>query len=201
MLKRWEELGVRLGLSTEAVRQEYPLLVKAYGASGRAYHGLEHIAACLELLDQAPLSAPERDLLELALWFHDVVYHPRAADNEARSNDWAQRFLSGADPHLRQEVAELIMVTQRHQPRSGTLETWMVDIDLGILGSPPALYDDYETAIRQEYRWVPWFLYRSKRKQVLEGFRQREHIYHEPYFRAGREQQARENLSRAIAKL
>ena len=73
-------------------------LATHYSEHHRHYHTLDHIAACLGWLDHYRHLAEDPLCLELALWAHDVIYDPRAADNEARSADWfAQQF---ADSYL-----------------------------------------------------------------------------------------------------
>jgi len=47
---------------------------------------------------------------------------------------------------------------------------------------------------------VPGFLYRMKRKDVLQGFLNREHIYSTWHFRDQLEAQARVNLKQAIGR-
>ncbi|MBT9552193.1 MAG: hypothetical protein IV088_15195 [Hydrogenophaga sp.] len=46
----------------------------------------------------------------------------------------------------------------------------LVDIDLAILGADPARFAEYDAQVREEYRWVPNWLYRCKRREVLAGF-------------------------------
>lgn len=77
----------------------------------------------------------------------------------------------------------------------------MVDIDLSILGSSTDLYQEFEQAIRKEYKKIPSFLYKRGRKKVLSGFLGREHIYTTPVFQQEYETQARENVTRALAAL
>jgi predicted metal-dependent HD superfamily phosphohydrolase len=77
----------------------------------------------------------------------------------------------------------------------------VVDVDLPILGSPPDAYERYEAAVRREYKWVPAFVFRRKRREILESFLRRDAIFlTEPFFERY-ESQARSNLSRACSKL
>lgn len=59
----------------------------------------------------------------------------------------------------------------------------LVDIDLSILGAPRARFDEYEAQVRAEYGWVPRFLFRTKRRDVLAGFLARHSIYNTPTLR------------------
>ena len=42
----------------------------------------------------------------------------------------------------------------------------LIDIDLSILGAPPARFAEYEQQIRAEYAWVPGILFRPKRRAM-----------------------------------
>ena len=77
----------------------------------------------------------------------------------------------------------------------------VVDIDLSILGQDEQVYDLFERAVREEYKWVPWFLYRRKRIEILRSFLDRESIYGTERFRQRYESTARSNLERAIRAL
>ena len=76
-----------------------------------------------------------------------------------------------------------------------------VDIDLSILGRHVVEFDRYETAIRQEYQWVPETAYRVGRLQVLERFMARPTLYQTEFFHARYEVSARDNLRHSIQNL
>ena len=77
----------------------------------------------------------------------------------------------------------------------------MVDIDLGILGASPAVFEEYDAAIRREFHWVPTVQYCMGRSQVLSSFLKRKAIYQTSTLFDLLEVQARENLSRKIKEL
>lgn len=174
-------------------------LMEAWQEPPRAYHALQHLVECLEWLDrvQEEVKMPNRDAVELALWFHDAVYDPRAADNEERSAEMACECLDAA---LANEVRRLILVTRTHRAECED-ELWMVDIDLAILGAERSRFDAYERQIRTEYAWVPEAMYREKRAKILRGFLEREKLFQTAFFRERLEERARENLRRLIKSL
>jgi predicted metal-dependent HD superfamily phosphohydrolase len=141
--------------------------------------------------------------IEMALWFHDAVYEPFSATNEEDSAEWAADWLQerGAELPLIARITDHILDTKSHDTPENLDGQFMLDIDLSILGTAPEIYDVFETNIRREYRRVPGFIFRKKRKAILEGFSTRERIYATEYFHEKLEGQARENLARAISQL
>jgi len=86
MEKRWVELWHRLGAVGEA-EFYYELLAGRYKEAGRAYHTLEHIEHCLNEFDEVRNLANDPNAVELALWYHDVIYDTKRQDNEELSAD------------------------------------------------------------------------------------------------------------------
>lgn len=177
-------------------------LVPLYSTPERAYHNLAHIQACLTEFEGVKSLASDPIALQAAIWFHDVVYDPRAHDNEERSADFAAEELRslGLDEAQIERVKDLILATKHDRPVGGDAAL-LVDIDLSILGKPADEFDRYDAAIRQEYSWVAEEAYREGRTQVLQRFLDRPSIYQTEYFRDCYELPARANLTRAIAKL
>lgn len=182
-----------------------PELEQAYAEPGRRYHTRRHIEQCLALLDRVPdLTDSERQVLVWAIWWHDAIYDARASDNEARSADLARAALRdlGASLHGRDEVARLIRLTAGHTVEAGDrLGEILVSIDLAILGAPPADYDAYAKAVRDEYAHVPEDAWRVGRAKVLQHFLDAPVIFPDAGFSAELEAPARANLQRELASL
>jgi predicted metal-dependent HD superfamily phosphohydrolase len=182
-----------------------PELRAAYAQPHRRYHTAAHIADCLAKLARVEgLTATERRTLEYALWWHDAVYDPTRGDNEAASAALARHDLPrhGVDAAEVDEVARLILLTAGHAVAAGDrLGALMVSIDLSILGEPPAIYDAYAAAIRDEYAHVPADAFRAGRRHVLQGFLAAPGIFPDPAFATRYEAPARANLAREIAAL
>ena len=202
LAERWE--ATCRGLGTAETRQEILAeLFVAYTQPDRHYHDIGHIANCLRELDSVSHLATNRTALELAIWFHDVVYDGRRQDNEERSAEVAESALRrlGANETLRREVGELILLT-RHDRLPATIDgKLMVDIDLSSLGIPADAFDANGRAIRQEYSHLSDEEFRRGRALLLGRFLQRRQIYFTDAFHDRFEKQARANLSRALAAL
>lgn len=200
-LEKWYKLMQAFGLAEN--QDTYDKLINAYTKKQRHYHTFEHINACLKHLDEVVDLAEYPHEIELALWFHDAVYKPYAKDNELKSALWAQRFLYDnlVTTEIADRVFQLIMVTTNHGTTNTKDESLMIDIDLTILGTSSEVYNQYEKNVRKEYRFVPYFLYRKKRKEILQGFLNKPRLYQSNYFFDLFESQARMNLGKAILAL
>lgn len=172
-------------------------LLRAYSEPGRGYHNLEHLEEVLQWVDQVPLGQAEKDRLSLALFYHDAIYDGRRSDNEQASADWAVRDLGARA----QPLVELILDTRHAASPTSALGEWMVDIDLSVLGSDAERFHRYDAGVRQEYSWVPNWIFRRKRKGVLKAFLKRPQIYFTEFFRQRLEASARANLQAAVAAL
>lgn len=178
-------------------------VVKAYGEPHRHYHTTAHISACLSEFDSVRSRAQSGPEVEAALWFHDVIYNTRASDNELQSAEMASRFLasSGVSSSSCDRVYSHILATAHKGKPVDDDAHLVVDIDLSILGQDELVYDQFERSVREEYKWVPSFLYRRKRIEILRSFLARESIYNTEPFRQRYESAARSNLERAIRAL
>jgi len=186
-------------------------LVERYAQPQRHYHTLVHVDACLTWLDWFAGSAEpqserdgraERAEIELALWFHDVVYDPQCTDNEQASAELARSHLVAAGvraPSIAR-VVDHVLATRSHTAETNAAAL-VIDVDLAILAASPGEYACFEQQIRSEYLYVPEQLYRQARAAVLREFLARPRIYHTLSVRELLEQRARHNLEQAIVRL
>lgn len=181
----------------------YESLVEAYKEKHRHYHTVTHINAMLGHFNDVKHLAEEPLEVELAIWFHDAIYNPLSNSNEKDSAEWAKNFLvsSGGEAGSADRVYQMIMATKHDGDITDNDHKLIVDIDLTILGSDKAVYDGFEANIRKEYKLIPSFIFRRKRKEILKSFIAEKNIYKLDYFAEKFETQARENISRAISKL
>ena len=179
-------------------------MIGHYRDEARAYHTVRHLQACLGHLDEVRRRLRQPDEVEAALWFHDAIYDPHAADNEERSADLADELLgpAGVPTEYLVEIRRLVLATGHRgsaDPQDDAAA--ITDIDLTILGADRGRFDEYEADIRREYAFVPDDQFRRRRREILEAFLARPAIYATPWFRERLEARARENLARSIAAL
>jgi len=175
-------------------------LLAGWAEPHRHYHALQHLEECLSAFEAVQALAEHPAEVEIALWFHDAVYDTRASDNEERSADWAREALRahGVAADAGERVHALVMAT-RHTALPDTSDArLLVDIDLSILGASDARFAQYERQIREEYAFVPGWLFRRKRRAILQTFLERSAIFGSPHFAAALEARARRNLRQAV---
>lgn len=193
----WSRVWDALGAPAPAGLMEQVLA--RYAEPHRRYHSQQHLHECLAHLGPALHLAEHPGEVEIALWFHDAIYELKAQDNEAQSAQWAALELAaaGLSPEVCERVVALVMAT-RHAalPPSGDAQLLM-DVDLAILGATPQRFAEYEQQIREEYAWVPGWIFRRKRRAVLKQFLEREPLYATAHFRERLEAAARRNLAQA----
>ena len=201
-LARWQKMWRELGASASDDAL-FSRLVVCYSEPHRKYHTMQHLNECLAHLESVGSFAERPEEVELALWFHDAVYDTRRKDNEERSAEWARDSALAAELSEDQarRVHGLVMATMHNALPIGKDAAVLVDIDLSILGSDVARFDEYEVQVQQEYSWVPGPLYRSGRRKILQEFVSRQSIYTTEYFRDRYEAQARSNIARSLARL
>jgi predicted metal-dependent HD superfamily phosphohydrolase len=179
-------------------------LLAGWQTPGRAYHTLQHLGECMDLLTRWGYLHRSKHEIAVALWFHDYVYDVRATDNEDRSIDAARRML-GAEKisaPVIDRIAQLIAVTKHDSaaPQNED-EQLLVDIDLAILGAAPTRFAQYCEQVRSEYSWVPADTYRDKRVAFLQSMLDRPKIFGLEAAALGRESAARRNIRGELKRL
>ncbi len=169
---------------------------KNYQESQRHYHTVQHIRECLEQLTRFETLANNHDEVTVALLMHDLVYNPRAKNNEQLSADFTLQLMQdmGIGQQSCLTIYQHIMATAAHLYVDNADTCLVMDIDMLILASDQLRLLEYEKQIRQEYSHVPGFIYRIKRKSVLKAFLKQEFIFNVIEIRDAYEQKAKDNI-------
>jgi predicted metal-dependent HD superfamily phosphohydrolase len=201
-LARFAGLVGRLGGDPACAGEVFSRLRAAWGDATRRYHDLEHLADCLRELDGARGDAggpAAVDVAELALWFHDAIYQPRARGCEARSATLLiEEGATLAIPRAALLAAADCVRATAHTPgaaSAGPVADLVIDIDLSILGRDPFRFLEYEHAVAEEYAGVSATLYRLVRGRLLAGLLAAPALFRTERFRARYEATARANVA------
>ena len=180
----------------------YEEIARRYAEPHRRYHTGSHIEFCLRQFDRASGHMDNADAVELALWFHDLIYDTDAADNELKS---AQRFLETGEDQLDSDlcrvVYDLILVTIHSTLPARPDEKYVVDIDLSSFGLPWPEFKRDSVSVREEFAHVPDAEFFPKQIRFLNALLARPSFYFTAFFRERQEKTAQENIRRYIEEL
>lgn len=178
-------------------------LVKGYGEPQRHYHTLAHIAHCLTQFDHCKSLARNPDALEIAVWFHDVIFEPGRHDNEALSARLYQDLSAGNhDNEMRQLIDRLIMATLHDGSSLGDADaSYMVDIDLSSFGLDWDAFLLDSQNLREENPHLSDTDYYRKLQKFHSSLLARPRFFLSDFFYQRYEQQARDNVSRYLEQV
>lgn len=202
---RWRVHVSMIGnFSADLTGRLFDGLTAAYREKQRHYHTLDHLGALFGLLEDHGEDIAEAPRVAFAVWYHDVIYDPRATDNEEKSAERACAELAdlGADPELAERVARLIRATKNHTAGGGDPDdNLFLDADLAIIGAPPADYDAYVRNVRAEYAHLNEAAWARGRGAFLSALAGQSRLFHTDAFEAAFARQARANIARERAAL
>lgn len=205
--QRFLALWRRCAASTGSVdgADVYRALARHYAEPHRRYHTIAHIEYCLGQFDSAVSAMqPEcdADAVELALWFHDVLYEPGAPDNERLSADWFRdRALDALPPALVTSVERMILATVHGAPAERDDEQYVVDIDLSGFGFAADDFQRDSELVRDEFAQLCDAEFARRHLAFLKHLQSRESIFATEFFRSRYEHQARANIAAQIGVL
>lgn len=195
LLSHWQHTIKPFSVDSITAHKAFCCLVAAYSSPNRYYHTLQHIHSILSTIDILKPYVEDLPSVQLAAWFHDVVYNTQAQDNEEKSAELAADILKtlAIPAENITKIKNLILCTKNHQANDIDGQV-LLDADLAILSADLVQYQEYTQAIRQEYAWVSETEYITGRRKVLERFLQRPSIYFTPLMLESAEQLARLNM-------
>lgn len=204
--RQWVRLLDGFAVSPADAYPPFDRLVRAYSEPHRHHHTLEHLAEMFRVVGRLAGDCRNPAAVQLAVWYHDAVYDPRAADNEIRSAELAVEELTalGLPSGLVSRTSELIQTTAHlvgELPGDDPDVAVLLDADLAILGASEARYRRYAADIRREYAHVSDADYRRGRAAVLEKFLARHRIFLHPTMHTEGEEAGRRNLRAELIDL
>ncbi|WP_194724821.1 HD domain-containing protein [Noviherbaspirillum malthae] len=202
---RWQSLCSSLTCPERAAADVWQLIDRHYSEPHRHYHNLGHVAALLRHADAHRAHLSHVQVVELAIWFHDIIYESRSGGNEVASAALAAAAMRAmqVDPDIIPQVERCILATISHAVTDMEVPDLplFLDFDLAILGAPAEHYRHYREAIRKEYAWVPEQDYLTGRAKVLRRFLERPALYFTPWMAERFEAPARDNIQSELLLL
>ena len=191
----WRRCLLDQAIDNSAAIHQY--LIDAYSEPQRVYHTLHHIRQCLSQFDKISPQLQNSDALELAIWFHDVIYQPGAADNEQLSADLFMEMTSGLfEEALRSTVSQHIMATLHRGADTDNADTkYMVDIDLSSFGLPWPEFLRDSNYLREEMGRLSDEVFYQKQFDFQRNLLDQPKFFKSDFFYDNYENQARKNLA------
>ncbi len=208
---RWLNLLQLFATDRRIAAQIFDELTALYAGNQRFYHNFDHVRQVLSVIDLIKEDCQNAASVDLAAWFHDAIYDPKAGDNEERSAAYATASLTQlrVPASTIDVVTAMILKTKNHTDTNeiallsqNNMDAFIfLDADLAILGAPIQTYQAYAAGIRREYGWLSDEEYKNGRKKVLSCFLSWPRIYQTSRLRALLEIPARQNIQEEIRSL
>ena len=178
--------------------QEKSFLTSIYSGKDRHYHDINHINKMLLELEQYLKINNDKELssfhniIERAIWFHDIVCIPLSAENEYRSS----LYVSDCPA-----IAEAILATgdifADHSNKSNLVKL-LLDLDIVALGTNSFEKDTANILLEYE-PYVTISQFKEGRKQFFEILLSKNRLYYNDYFYKLYEETARNNMKNYIS--
>lgn len=181
-------------------------LEQHYTEPVRAYHNLEHLEELFGWAERLQSELDNVELVQWAIFYHDIIYLPGSGQNEDLSADVAAQILPAMGVAVTDvaTVAAWIRASKAHSlPASADVQDarLFLDMDLAILGAPAERYQRYTEQIRAEYAQFSDLIYQPGRRKVLAHFIDKPRIYQTDAMHAMLDAAARKNLQTELAQL
>lgn len=199
---KWNDLGQRLNISNG--QESFKDISNNYSKPHRHYHTLTHINNCLQELDVVKPLLDNPKAVELAIWFHDVIYTISQKDNEDKSAEFSKDILqkTGLSSEFITKVSDLILSTKHISPSKDSDTQYLNDIDMAILGQSPDIFDNFDQDIEKEFTaFYSTEIYLNGRIKFFDAMLSRENIFSTDHFKNKYQEQARKNLERKKTEL
>ena len=115
-------------------------LFRAMNGYYRKYHNVRHVKDILHLInDSTERYSDNKFILDMAAYFHDIVYMPGSKENEILSAKFFMDNFDHAEQKTKSEISDIILATQDHfseeNDESCYLTKLFLDLDIWDMGS------------------------------------------------------------------
>lgn len=200
---RWNSLCQRLNINDTPIL--FKVLTDHYSEPHRAYHTLNHLQNCFNEFDEVKHLLNNPDAVEMAIWFHDIIYDIGKKDNEEKSAEFAKNFCqkNKLSENFSKEVEHHILATGDHTLSNNSDTNYLIDIDLSILGYPIEEIYKFEEQINKEYSTI------YTQKEFLIGrigflsikLKDNDSVFKTEYFKNKYGQSCQDNIPKTIENL
>lgn len=165
-------------LSKYFLKETFEIIIDQYNEKGRFFHNLNHLENILNLIKK---EKENKELLEMAAFFHDVIYNPKSKNNEEDSCDFLLESLkygikvaiesnsNNVKSNELETVLNIIKSTKYpFDKNKNKLETIFSNMDCDILKNTSIeKLMKYEEEIFKEFSIFPILIYTIERVKFL----------------------------------
>lgn len=145
-------------------------LMEKWNEPWRFFHTLDnHLGPMLESIHLSSSTTKDRNLLEIAAWFHDCVSDPKASDNESESIRYFKSQVYRSTEHS-DTIIRLIRTTINYKDLKNDLEIEFAKLDtasLRVTSIEPLLRN--EKLLLKEFQFVDYSVHKSRRLYFLDN--------------------------------
>ncbi|WP_196894031.1 HD domain-containing protein [Aureivirga marina] len=192
----WNKIAAKYSDNKELISEIWKKMESKYSERHRHYHNLKHIESMLQSAMFFKSEIKDFDAFLFSIFFHDIIYCVSRNDNEKKSAELAEEYLQQLNVPIKiiEKCKQQIKATKYHEIEGCSDTSYLIDLDLAVLGTSEEKYKEYAINIRKEYNRYPDFLYKRGRKKILKNFLEKQNIYKTKYFQENYESKAKENL-------
>jgi len=154
----------------------YDDIINRWNEPHRFYHNINHLNYILYNIEKAYvngiITTPEKHTLIVVAFLHDIIYNPKANDNEEKSVEYFVekcKIINVASKEFIEDVSRIIMDTKKRIKPTEKLSKIFWEIDNSILDNDINKLIEYEHQIFKEYQWVSYDVYKENRIKFLES--------------------------------
>jgi len=205
--QRWRTLCKQLEVSPDICNEWWEYISTHYEEPTRFYHTLTHIEELFAYRDKFTDSFAEPNLIDLAIWFHDVIYDSSAkpGKNEDDSAVIFEQFAKqvSLSDESRKKVFKWIVATKHHRTKpSDPLDFRLfMDMDMAILGKSWDDYLVYTKMVKEEYSQIPRWKWCFGRTRFICATLNAKRVFATDEFKGAFEIQARANMTRELSEV
>ena len=156
MKERFLKLCTLINVNKKDSKKWWDVINSKYNENHRFYHTISHLNYMFNYYDKFKLKLKNHKLVELSIFFHDIIYdckHGLDEDNSVLEFLTFSKLTNLTKDQI--ELVKLYISTTKSHLKCTSKDSdllYFLDFDLSILGSSELNYTTYSNNVRKEYQ-------------------------------------------------